>query len=223
MREKNDELVESYLDRLERELHDVPGPRRREVVDEVRGHIVEARAELATESEAEIRNILERLGEPSEIAAEARARFGIQPQSGGNWREVSAIVLLLLGGFVVVGWIVGVILLWISERWTLRDKLIGTLVVPGGLFSTLFALSISLVATGSTEACVTEIDPQTGAVLEEACTGGTSTGDVVQAVVLGALLLFFVVGPFFTTIYLALRLRKTAPPPATLATPTTVT
>jgi hypothetical protein len=208
MREKNDELVESYLDRLERELHDLPGARRREVVDEVRGHIVEARAELASDNEAEVRNILERLGDPSEIAAEARMRFGIQPRSGSNWREVSAIVLLLLGGFVAFfGWIVGVILLWISERWTLRDKLIGTLVVPGGLATTFVGLMFGQ-SVGTSEGCVQRLDPRTGAVLGEVCNNGASTGETITSVLYGIALLVVLLSPFFTTVYLALRLRN---------------
>jgi hypothetical protein len=30
-------------------------------------------------------------------------------------------------------WVIGVVLLWRSPAWTVRDKLIGTLIVPGGL------------------------------------------------------------------------------------------
>ncbi len=30
-------------------------------------------------------------------------------------------------------WVVGVVLLWRSRAWSVRDKLLGTLVVPGGL------------------------------------------------------------------------------------------
>jgi hypothetical protein len=44
------------------------------------------------------------------------------------------IVVLLFGGFVfLVGWIVGLIMLWSSRRWTTLEKLIGTLVLPGGI------------------------------------------------------------------------------------------
>jgi hypothetical protein len=47
----------------------------------------------------------------------------------------------------VVGWVIGVVLLWLSPTWTAREKLIGTFVVPGGL-----ALPISLMLfTGYTE------------------------------------------------------------------------
>ncbi len=48
--------------------------------------------------------------------------------------EVGALVLLTLGSLVSwVGWVGGVLLLWTSDRWTRRDKLLGTLVLPGGL------------------------------------------------------------------------------------------
>lgn len=49
--------------------------------------------------------------------------------------EVAALWLLLIGGIIlpVLGWIIGVIILWASERWTRRDKLMGTFLVPGGL------------------------------------------------------------------------------------------
>jgi uncharacterized membrane protein len=174
MTENRDELVETYLERLNRELRDLPEAGRREVVDEVRHHIAEARAEPGSESEAEVRNILERLGDPAEIATEARGRFGVRRQ-GAEWREVSAIVLLLLGGFVwFVGWIVGLILLWASDRWTVRDKVIGTLVVPGGLSSVVFVLIFAM------------------------------PGSIVWA----AVIVFFLMAPFFTTVYLALRLRR---------------
>src|SRR5258706_2632573 len=49
-------------------------------------------------------------------------------------REPIAIVLLLIGlGLFAVGWLIGVALLWSSPTWRVRDKLLGTLVLPGGL------------------------------------------------------------------------------------------
>jgi hypothetical protein len=48
--------------------------------------------------------------------------------------EVGALLLLTLGSLVSwVGWVGGVLLLWTSQRWTRRDKLLGSLVLPGGL------------------------------------------------------------------------------------------
>ena len=74
-----DKLVERYLKHLEVELDDVPSDRRREIVDEIAGHIAEARAGLDHETEADVRNILEGLGDPAEIAEDARERFDVRP------------------------------------------------------------------------------------------------------------------------------------------------
>jgi HAAS domain-containing protein len=200
-----DNLVDDYLERLSSELGGLPRARRREVVEEISEHIAEARADLATQEEAEIRNLLERVGDPADIAAEARERFGIRPRRAGLL-EIVALVLLLVGGFLVVGWFVGLVLLWASDAWTTRDKLIGTFVVPGGL-----ALPLGLLILGGTgESCSGEIGPQ-GKVLNETCTGGWSVGaQVLAAVVIGLLLL----APFATTVYLSRRMRREQPAPA---------
>lgn len=56
------------------------------------------------------------------------------PPGRGVVLEIGALVLLTLGSLVSwVGWVGGVLLLWASHRWTRRDKLLGTLVLPGGL------------------------------------------------------------------------------------------
>jgi hypothetical protein len=41
------------------------------------------------------------------------------------------------------------VLLWSSRLWTTRDKLIGTLIVPGGIATTL----VVVVLTGTTRRC----------------------------------------------------------------------
>jgi len=44
--------------------------------------------------------------------------------------------LVLFGGFLAfIGWVVGVSMLWSSPTWSVRSKLLGTLLFPGGLFS----------------------------------------------------------------------------------------
>ncbi|MGO8961388.1 MAG: HAAS signaling domain-containing protein [Streptosporangiaceae bacterium] len=62
--------------------------------------------------------------------------------AGMGVMEIFAVILLLVGGFLAgIGWIVGAILLWISPRWRLSDKLLGTLIWPGGLAAVIFVLS----------------------------------------------------------------------------------
>jgi uncharacterized membrane protein len=198
-------LVDDYLKQLSRELRDLPRARRRELLDEIEAHISEARSGMEAENEAEIRNLLERLGDPAEIAAEERARSGIGERRGG-WREIITLIGLLVGGFVlVIGWFVALVLLWISDAWTTREKLVGTLVVPGGL---LPAALLGLGALGgSTETCVSRVDPATGAELGMLCTGGPS----LAARVFGTtLFVICVIGPFFTTAFLARRMKRPA-------------
>jgi hypothetical protein len=201
-----DQLVDDYLDRLDTELRALPRARRREVVEEIAEHIAEARGDLADEDEAGIETLLDRVGDPADIAVDARERFGIRPKKTGPL-EIGALVLLLVGGFLAgIGWLVGVVLLWVSEAWTTRDKLIGTLVVPGGLALPLFLFEIAVMS--SIESCSGEVD-RFGKTVYENCTGGPSDlWQAVQLVVFVALL----VAPFVTTAYLSRRLRRQSVP-----------
>jgi uncharacterized membrane protein len=86
MASETDKLVGDYLKRLDGELRDLPRSRRHELVDEISHHIVEARAELDPD-ELGVRELLDRLGDPEEIAAETRARFGLERRRGG-WPDI---------------------------------------------------------------------------------------------------------------------------------------
>jgi Protein of unknown function (DUF1700) len=192
MSSQADKLVEDYLKSLNLELRDLPRARRRELVDEIAEHIAEGRAGLEVEDELSIRTLLDRIGTPEDIAAEARERFGVQRRSGAL--DVVALILLLVGGVVlpVIGWFVGVVLLWSSSVWTAREKLIGTLVVPGGLALPFFLMFLGT----STETCV---QLNNGPV---SCTGGLSP--LRQALMI-AVMIVLIVAPVATAIFLARR------------------
>jgi hypothetical protein len=150
----NDDVTD-YLRRLDDALADLPATRRREIVQEIDQHIRESITD--SESEASVRDVLDRLGEPEEIASEAGARPKAERRLGPL--EVAAIALLLIGGVFppVLGWVVGVVLLWISDAWTTRHKVLGTLVVPGGLALPLFLSTFfTSFAVGVTESCMVE-------------------------------------------------------------------
>jgi uncharacterized membrane protein len=206
-----DKLVERYLKHLEVELDDLPRDRRREIVDEIVGHIAEARAGLEHETEADMRNILEGLGVPADIAEAARERFEVKPPAPvqayrPGWIEVGALVLLLIGGLIVpfFGWLIGVLLLWLSNAWNVRDKIIGTVFVPGGLGFTLFLYVASTSLTGGSGPSSCQSDPATG---EVNCVDSGASTSVTDILVI-ALLVLLLVAPIITTAYLTYRLRR---------------
>src|SRR3954453_11726424 len=106
MRSEASDLVERYLRELEAELRDVPRGRRKELVEEIRAHIAEASAELPDPSPAQIRTILDRIGDPAAIAAEARDR--VPPAPRGTRLEIAALIFLLPGSLFMpfVGWLI---------------------------------------------------------------------------------------------------------------------
>jgi uncharacterized membrane protein len=124
-----EQIISGYLARLEQALAGLPPARRAELVDDVRSHIAEARRGLAEETDADLLNILDKLGDPVDIAADARDRLGAQPEPPTmplGVLEIAAIVALVLV------WPAGIALVWLSSAWSQRDKLIATVLVPAG-------------------------------------------------------------------------------------------
>ena len=69
--------VGEYLRRLQRLMSDVPDERRDEILSEIEEHIDERLSVVPDAGNAEVRNVLERLGDPEDIAADAHERFGV--------------------------------------------------------------------------------------------------------------------------------------------------
>ncbi len=118
------QIIEGYMARLDAELRDLPAGRQRELVEDVRSHIAESRSALAEESDADLLNIVERLGDPAELVGEVQERRGSQaaPTTRWGWVEIGAILL------TIVIWPAGVILVWLSRVWNTSEKLIGTMI-----------------------------------------------------------------------------------------------
>lgn len=134
-----------YLAELDGRLAVLPADYRAEVMDGIREHLAASLAAGAEVSEA-----LAALGRPEEIAAGAVRESGAwpvpaapqaapQPMGAAAWPAVLALILLAVGGLIgpVLGWLVGVMLLWLSDRWTVAQKLTGCLAAP--LFMVLAA------------------------------------------------------------------------------------
>jgi uncharacterized membrane protein len=197
-----DQIIAGYFARLETALVPVAIGRRQELLEEFRAHIAEARSALSNESDADLLNILDRLGDPADTAAAEIGRAESNPpiQATSRALEIAAIVLLLLF------WPVGVVLLWISNAWTTRDKLIGTLVPPGGYLGILLAGPLLLWATvGPT--CATSSD-QFGRVISSTCPSGGQQALIDIGFALIAV--FYLVSPILSAVYLAIQLRRRA-------------
>ena len=172
----DDQLVAAYLRRLRRAARGLPRARRKELLDEIADHIGQARAAGA----APLPDVLGGLGDPEEIAAAAGPVRGVRLGVGG----AAAIALLLFGGFIfLVGWFAGLVILWVSPRWRWPDKLLGTLVWPGG-YAALPLLEVLGPTSSTGEVC------GGGAGRPTVC---TSTGAGGMPGWLGALLLVIAV------------------------------
>jgi HAAS len=152
---QRERAVDAYLDRLERALEGLPAGRREEIVEGIGEHIDSLLGPDPTD--AEVLTVLDRVGDPEQIAADAREDFGITAVVP-KWTDSLVPILMPLGGIVlpVIGWIIGAVWLWNSPIWTRRDKLIGTLVVPGGLLLPFFVFQVLIGTGGSTESTLTD-------------------------------------------------------------------
>lgn len=191
-----DQIVNGYLARLEQALADMPNARRTELLEDVRAHIAQARAGLTDETDADILNVLDRIGEPADIATEARERLGVRP------RPPSRIGLLEIGALVLTPflWPVGIILLWTSSAWNTRDNLIGTLVPPGGYMGLGVLAFLPLIAVRTSSGVC-------GSPGFGYCPAIPSPPAWVGLLV-ALLFVAYLVLPLLTAVYLGFRLRR---------------
>ncbi len=143
-----DPLVRDYLGRLAAAAWPLPAERRSDLVGEVREHIESALGVAGRRDEVTVRNVLERLGAPEEIvaaeadpgaasavpapagtpSAEPSPVVAVSPFGG---MEIVALLLLTVGAVIlpVVGPLTGLMLVWLSPRWTIREKAIASVIV----------------------------------------------------------------------------------------------
>ncbi len=209
-----DPVVDDYLRRLDSAARVLPDDRRRELVDEIAGHIAESRASGQVSNEAQLRTLLDRLGAPAEIVAAAREDDdGLVPGPGtgpaGLVRrlvrpsiatETTAVLLLTVGSIVpFVGWVAGVVLMWTSRRWRTWEKILATLVFPGGPGVAVF---LGLIGIGTTS-CSSSGSSTSDEVMR-CTTSGVSPGLGVP------LFVAWIVAPVVVAILLFVRARDRA-------------
>jgi hypothetical protein len=211
-RAHTNELVTEYLQRLERAAAALPRSRRAELVSEIREHIDDALLEAGAADEVAVRNVLERLGTPEDIAAAA----GTAQRRSGR-RELAALIALAIP---FLGWFVGIVLVAASRAWTGREKAIGV----GLVLLPAVLLAFGYIADGGSESPV-PIEPEEqalkaaerardaaarareAALFEEQASSDGRFGPIELVLVLGT----FLAGPL-ASVYLASRLRRTFEP-----------
>jgi hypothetical protein len=137
-----DKLVRRYLAQLDAALQGVDASRREEILTNVREHIDEGRAGLDPDDAATVRTLLDRVGDPAAIAAEAGA-----PSPDSRRWDAWAPWLIIFGPVAGgLGWVAGMLILWTSPTWSRRDQLIATFVPLAGLVALFFGLVTALSA-----------------------------------------------------------------------------
>jgi hypothetical protein len=123
-------LIANYLQRVGKAARHLPPARREHVTPEIAARVFEA----VDADKADLATVLAGLGNPRDFV---RAVDGHVPGTGTGWMEPAAALLVLVGGLIRggVGWAAGLALLWASPRWRWPDKLLATMVWPGGLLA----------------------------------------------------------------------------------------
>ncbi len=197
------QLVDRYLERLDRALADLPAASRRELTAEIRDHVDQALASTPDPTDADVLNVLDRLGDPADIADEARERFGVHRASVA-WTDWAAVILLPFGGLLalvlwplgILAWVAGVGCLLISRVFSGRQKALGVLVIPGGVVLPL----ILAVRAGS--ACTSTV---VGGQPVTSCTGFS-----LSPVFGVPLFIALIIAPLIVAVVLASRLQTRA-------------
>jgi hypothetical protein len=190
-----DRLVDDYLTRLAGAAGVLPPDRKAELVSEIREHIDVWMSGNAGAEEPAIRTMLDRLGEPADIVAAAMETDPPQRDVTFEW---AAVICLTAGSLIpVFGWLTGVVLLWYSGLWTRSEKILATLVFPGGPALALVGAS-ALMGLATSSQCLTP-------------DGSPPCAGFTQAPVLSvALLLVALTAPVVVAIVLINRARRRA-------------
>ncbi|MDR2984740.1 MAG: hypothetical protein LBV34_07855 [Nocardiopsaceae bacterium] len=129
-RAEEDVLLADYLIRVRRAARRLPRARREWVIGRA-GDRISVALDADDADAPDVAAILRRLGEPQRLV---QSVDGHVPGNEARWADYLAGLLLGIGGIAFLpAWVGGAVLLWASPRWQLRERVIGTLIWPGGL------------------------------------------------------------------------------------------
>jgi hypothetical protein len=187
-------LVDDYLRRLDEAAAHLQRSRRTELVAEIREHIETALRQEDEAGEAAVRNVLERLGPPEEIVDAAEPPAEADLARPGRL-ELGALIALIVP---VLGWLVGLVLVFVSRAWSGRDKLVALTLLVAPLLLPFFGL---VMESGSEDMVPVDQVEESPSGLEEQ--GSTPLGPLEIL----TLALFFLAG-LPPALYLGWQLRS---------------
>jgi len=140
----------AYLTELERAAAVLPADRRGELLAQVDEHLERDLAGVSDANEAQ--QVLQRLGDPYDVVAEAAADLPRPAPAGSKAAEIVALLLLGIGGFALplIAPFVGVLVMLSSTRWTRREVRNTGLIVGLGVVAVI-GMSV-IAASGATSA-----------------------------------------------------------------------
>lgn len=197
------DLVTRYIDELNDALASLPRSRRNELVDDIADHIDVLLAEAADRGPVTrdvVEAVLAEVGDPAEIALAAGGETAPPAQGMTRW-DGATIGILLVGGLILpfVGWLIGVVMLWSSSAWRVKDKVIGTLFVPGGLLLPLLLVLVGGITSTSIETCTSNANGS------QHCTGG---GPHSAEIIFLVILAYGLIGSVFGAVWLGRHARR---------------
>ena len=125
--ERADQIIDEYFDQLAKALLPMPPARRSQLLDELRADVEAARDGLPVDSEASAWEVLERLGDPEEIAAEALAAPHVRRK---GWTVFIPRRAALVAGAVIVLTAVVILALIIPSSTTTSSSTASGVVAP---------------------------------------------------------------------------------------------
>ena len=147
--------VQKYLSALEARLSHLPADQSKEILFGVREHI----SEDLSRGNRPVSEVLASLGNPDDVLADMAGPDSSRSSGEGRaptaprWRSTSpwvalTVVLLAFGGFLAgIGWFAGVTCLWMGTRWKTWEKIIGTILLPGGFVGALWIVAMPVSST----------------------------------------------------------------------------
>lgn len=140
---------QAYLAELDAAATALPADRRAELRQQIQGHLD---AELArATSDAEARAVMDRLGDPADLVAEAAADLPAAPEAARSTApEIVALLLMALGGVALplIAPAAGVLVMRTTPRWTPAQVTRSWWILAVGLLAALAILAITMSAGG---------------------------------------------------------------------------